>query len=147
MFFSGIGSGTGVTTSLIALISNAAPGDQAVVTACSYLFRSLGSALGLSIFSAISQQVLRSRLQKEFAGSEDAEEIVKRIRRSLDFVETLEPRVQILVRDAYGEAIRTVFAVIVGVLAMAAVSSRKRYLSVSLPMLIACLQFSLERRD
>ena len=121
----GLGSGFGVTTSLIALISNAAPEDQALATACSYLFRSLGSALGLSTLSAISQQVLRSRLQEEFRGSQDAEEIVRRIRESLEFVKTLEPRVQVLVRSAYGEAIRTVFAVIVGILAMAAVSSSK----------------------
>lgn len=38
---SSFGSGIGVTTSLISLIANAAPKDQAITTACSYLFRYL----------------------------------------------------------------------------------------------------------
>ena len=49
----GFGSGIGVTTSLIALISNAAPEDQAVTTACSYLFRSLGSVMGIAISATV----------------------------------------------------------------------------------------------
>lgn len=35
----GFSNGIGVTTSLIGLIANAAPKDQAMTTACSYLFR------------------------------------------------------------------------------------------------------------
>lgn len=35
----GLGNGIGITTSLIGLISNAVPQDQAIVTAGSYLFR------------------------------------------------------------------------------------------------------------
>jgi hypothetical protein len=94
------GNGTGITTTLIALISNAGPEDQAIATAgavssrfpwlvfcffplhhtehlpltVSYLFRSLGSVITLSIGSSITQYTLRGHLRASLSG-EDAEEV------------------------------------------------------------------------
>ncbi|KAL8687925.1 MAG: hypothetical protein Q9224_005016, partial [Gallowayella concinna] len=85
------GNGVGVTSSLIGLISNAAQADQAVATACSYLFRSLGSIVGLSLSATVVQQSLRNELQDRLSSGKDAEEFVQRVRESLDFVKTLPP--------------------------------------------------------
>ena len=105
----GFGNGIGVTSTLIALISNAAPEDQAVTTACSYLFRSLGSTVGLSSLTAVVQYQLKTRLQAELGSGQDVDEIVRRVRESLDYVKTLPLDVQDVVRSAYGVSIRNGF--------------------------------------
>lgn len=123
----GLGAGTGVTTTLIALISNASPEDQAVATACSYLFRSLGSVLGLAAISTMLQQQLKVKLAQRLAGNgadgADIEKIVIRIRESLDEIKTLPPHMALIVRRTYGESIRECFAVIAVFVSLALVSS------------------------
>ncbi|KAL5338435.1 major facilitator superfamily-domain-containing protein [Aspergillus crustosus] len=109
------GNGIGVTTTLISLISNAGPEDQAVVTACSYLFRSLGSVIGLSLSSTVVQQVLRERLRYTLRDSKDIDKIVSGVRQSLDFIKTLDPEVARIVRDCYGWATNKGFAFLIGV--------------------------------
>ena len=119
----GLGNGSGVTTSLIALISNAAPADQAIATACSYLFRSLGSVLGLSVQSALFQALLRKNLEKRLTGDTDAAEIARRVRESLDFVRELSPLLQVKVRAAYGESVIAVFGSVIAISSGAMVAS------------------------
>ncbi|KAL6236271.1 hypothetical protein BDW75DRAFT_229601 [Aspergillus navahoensis] len=113
------GNGIGVTTTLISLISNATPEDQAVVTACSYLFRSLGSVIGLALSSTVVQQVLRNRLRYALRDSKDIDRIVDGVRQSLDFIKTLDPAVARTVRDCYGWATNKGFAFLIGVLTFA----------------------------
>ncbi|PYI28655.1 MFS general substrate transporter [Aspergillus indologenus CBS 114.80] len=121
--FCAFGNGTGVTSTLISLISNATPEDQAVVTACSYLFRSLGSVIGLSLSSTVVQQVLRDRLQWALRDSDDIDAIVAGVRQSLDFIKTLDPAVAKVVRSCYGWATNKSFAFVVGVVFCSLVSS------------------------
>ncbi|KAJ5377008.1 hypothetical protein N7509_013894 [Penicillium cosmopolitanum] len=102
MVFSAFGNGIGVTTTLIGLISNATIEDQAVVTACSYLFRSLGSVIGLSLSSTIVQQLLRERLALKLKDSKDIDSIVNGVRESLDYIKKLDPDVAQIVRSCYG---------------------------------------------
>ncbi|CBF81063.1 hypothetical protein AN5198.2 [Aspergillus nidulans FGSC A4] len=126
------GNGIGVTTTLISLISNATPEDQAVVTACSYLFRSLGSVIGLALSSTVVQQVLRNRLRYALRESKDIDRIVDGVRESLDFIKTLDPAIARIVRDCYGWATNKGFAFLIGVVFLAFVSSlfiRERSLS------------------
>ncbi|KAG5643966.1 hypothetical protein DXG03_009317 [Asterophora parasitica] len=73
LFVSTLGNGSGVTTSLIALIANAGKADQAIATAVSYLFRSLGAVVGISVGSTIVQGALQTYLRKHLAGM-DVEE-------------------------------------------------------------------------
>ncbi|CAG8923540.1 unnamed protein product [Penicillium salamii] len=96
------GNGIGVTTTLIGLISNSSYEDQAVVTACSYLFRSLGSVIGLSLSSTVVQQLLRDRLRTGLRDSKNIDQIVEGVRQSLDFIKTLDPTTAKIVRDSYG---------------------------------------------
>ncbi len=93
----------GVTTSLIGLLANATVEDTAVVVACSYLFRSLGSSIGISISSAVLQQVLRGELDRRLVG-DDAREIEERVRQNLDYIRQLAPEVAEMVRVSYQRA-------------------------------------------
>lgn len=99
-----LGVGSAITTTLIALISNAGPGDTAVVIACSYLFRSLGCAVGVSVGTAVQQQVLRARLADTLGDGEAARDIEERVRQSLDYIRELEPAVSRVVRRCYQDA-------------------------------------------
>lgn len=123
MVLCGFGNGIGVTTALIALISNAAPEDQAVTTACSYLFRSLGSVIGVSVSSTVIQQSLRNYLIRDLGSGENANKVVQGVRRSLDYIRTLDPEVRDIVRRSYGHAVRDGFALMVGIVFFAMVSS------------------------
>lgn len=119
----GFSNGIGVTTTLIGLIANAAPEDQAIATAGSYLFRSLGSVVGLSLSATVVQQVLRNQLQDRLGSGEDAGKIVENVRQSLDFIKTLSPEMAEVVRECYGTATRAAFGFLIGVVTLAAISS------------------------
>ncbi|KAH0537505.1 hypothetical protein FGG08_005723 [Glutinoglossum americanum] len=119
----GFSNGVGVTSSLIALIANAAAADQAIATAGSYLFRSLGSVIGVSLSATVVQQSLRTHLKKALESGRDADEIVKHVRESLDYIKTLEPGVRETVRNCYGKATQASFALGMIIVAGAAVSS------------------------
>ncbi|KAJ6079316.1 hypothetical protein N7467_009069 [Penicillium canescens] len=122
MMIAAFGNGIGVTTTLIGLISNATYEDQAVVTACSYLFRSLGSVIGLSLSSTVVQQLLRDRLRSGLKDSKNIDQIVEGVRESLDFIKTLDPKTARIVRDAYGWSTNKGFAFMVGVVFFALLS-------------------------
>ncbi|KAL8950812.1 MAG: hypothetical protein Q9183_007501 [Haloplaca sp. 2 TL-2023] len=120
---SGFGNGIGVTSSLIGLISNAAQADQAVATACSYLFRSLGSIIGLALSATVVQQSLRNQLHNRLDSGADADEIVMRVRESLDYIKTLPPDVKEIVRDCYSHATTDGFALMLGIVCFAMLSA------------------------
>lgn len=105
------------------LVSNANPEDQAVVTACSYLFRSLGSVIGLSLSSTVVQQLLRTRLRSALHDSKDIDKIVDGVRQSLDYIRTLDPAVARIVRGSYGWATNKGFAFMIGIVILALLSS------------------------
>lgn len=76
LMLSSLGNGGGITTSLIAIIANAGPADQAVATAVSYLFRSVGAVVGVSLGSTIVQSALRTTLEAKLGlGGGDTEEV------------------------------------------------------------------------
>ncbi|KAF3480651.1 uncharacterized protein GIQ15_05998 [Arthroderma uncinatum] len=117
------GNGIGVTTTLIALIANAPPEDQAVATACSYLYRSLGSVITISLSASIVQQYLRTSLRSALKGNKNIEEIVNGVRQSLDYIKSLDPQTREVVRDCYGRATTTAFTFMAGLVFFALVSA------------------------
>lgn len=142
LFFTSFGHGIGVTTSLISLIANAAPKDQAITTACSYLFRylslsksynsslinffghsSLGSVVGLSLSATVIQQSLRIQLRDRLSHGEDVGRIVQKVRESLEYIKTLEPETREIVRLCYGIATTNGFGFMLGVVSFAMLSS------------------------
>jgi len=127
MCLAGFGNGIGVTSTLIGLISNASREDQAVATACSYLFRSLGSVFGISLSATVANQALRKTLASELPSlglsEEQALEIAERVRQSLETLRQLEPKVRAVVVDAYTKSTTAAFGLQVGLVAGAAVSA------------------------
>ena len=119
----GFSNGIGVTISLIGLIANAAPKDQAVATACSYLFRSLGSVVGLSLSATVVQQSLRMELSEQLKSDKDVANLVKRVRESLDYLKELDPATLEIVRQCYGSATRAGIGLMLGIVFFAALSS------------------------
>lgn len=81
-----------------------------MVVACSYLFRSLGTAIGISVQSAVLQQVLRTQLAARLGSGSEAAAIEGGVRQSLDYINGLEPSVAALVRHCYQLATMAVWA-------------------------------------
>ncbi|KZF26225.1 MFS general substrate transporter [Xylona heveae TC161] len=115
MMICAFSNGIGVTSALIALISNSNREDQAIATACSYLFRALGSVVGVSLSSTVVQQSLRQHLQSSLTGKE-AEKIMLRVRESLEYIKTLDPDVREVVRDSYARSTRAGFVLMLVIL-------------------------------
>ncbi|KAH9826882.1 MFS general substrate transporter [Teratosphaeria destructans] len=127
MCIGGFGNGIGITTTLIGLIANAAPADQAVATACSYLFRSLGSTFGVAISATFANQALRNTLTTELPrlGLSEAKalEIAEKVRESLAYLRSLEPGVRHVVIGCYSASTSAAFAFQIFLVAGAAVSA------------------------
>lgn len=82
-----------------------------MATACSYLFRSLGSVFGVSVCATAFNQTLRAGLRAALSGNADADEIAQRVRASLAYYRELEPALQLVVRECYGQATRAALGV------------------------------------
>ncbi|KAF5383061.1 hypothetical protein D9615_004820 [Tricholomella constricta] len=122
LFVASVGNGSGITTSLIALIANAGQADQAIATAVSYLFRSLGAVVGVSVGSTIVQETLRTYLRRNLTG-QDVEEIILRVRESLSYMDQLDPATQTIVRGGYAQAVQVTLSFSVAMAACAFISS------------------------
>ena len=66
-------------------------------------------------------QVLRSSLRTALRGDKDAEEIAERVRAGLEYYRGLEPHLQEVVRECYGQATRAALGVSVVLVAGSAV--------------------------
>jgi predicted MFS family arabinose efflux permease len=119
-------NGIGVTSSLIGLLANATSKDQAVATACSYLFRSLGSVFGIAISATAMNQTLKTTLKerlRELGMAKDADKIANMVRRSLAALKELSPEVRTAVRECYAQGTRVAFSVEVVLVTGAAISA------------------------
>lgn len=123
LIFGAVGGGAAITSTLINVIANADAKDQAVATACTYLFRSLGSVVGISIGGTLIQQVLRKELGSHLKSGHKADKIVERVRQSLDYINELDPKTRELVRICYQKAETAVFALAIVVSAGAIISA------------------------
>ncbi|KAH8658662.1 putative MFS multidrug transporter [Tricladium varicosporioides] len=121
--FCAFGGGAAITTTLLSVLANADPADQAIATASTYLFRSLGSVTGVSISSTIVQQSLRTKLNRALKNGKEADEIVEKVRQSLTYIDGLEPGVRKLVRRCYQGATSDAFGVSILVVCGALVAS------------------------
>ncbi|KAI9068970.1 MFS general substrate transporter [Trametes sanguinea] len=117
-----LGYGSGLTSTLVSLIANAGPEDQAIATAVSYLFRSLGSVVGLSVGTTLTQDFLRQSLHRRLSGA-NVDEIVKRVRESLEYLEQLKPAVREQVVRAYQDGLQAAFWFTVSLTALTVVIS------------------------
>jgi len=110
-----LGGWATLTVTLIALIANAGPENQAVATAVSYLFRSLGSVVILSVATTLFQQTLRVRLHQLLTGA-DVEKIISRVRESLSEIDKLEPTARAAVVQSYSDGVQVAMWFSVGLM-------------------------------
>ena len=122
-FMVGCGYGGMLTVTLLATISAVAHDHQAVITSATYAFRSTGSTLGITIASAVYQNVLVASLHSKFDGKKGSMEEIRRIRDSLDELKHLPKGWESGVYDSYETAFRCVFLTALGIAVMALVCS------------------------
>ena len=124
--FNGIGYGGTLVTTVVAMIAAVDQEHQATITAASYAFRSTGSSIGITIASAVFQNILSKQLWHRFAGEKHASEIIKRIRQDFGIIneqDKLPPSWREGVVESYMSAFRGVFVTILGLSALAALCS------------------------
>ncbi|OAA72540.1 Major facilitator superfamily domain, general substrate transporter [Cordyceps fumosorosea ARSEF 2679] len=121
-FLSGSGYGAMLTVTLLAAIAAVDHAHQAVVTSGTYMARSIGSTLGVTIGSAVYQNVLRTKLWERFGHLPGAAREISRIRDSLDELKHLPPGWHDGVIQSFVDAFHAVALTMLG-LALAAVLS------------------------
>jgi len=104
----GLGVASFITTTLIAMIAGVYKEDMSVAIGITYLFRTTGQVLGVSLSGALLQAVLLQKLRQRIQGP-DAAEIIYTIRHSAQIIPTLEPHLRKAAVDAYADALRVVF--------------------------------------
>jgi len=82
--------------------------DMAVATGITYLFRTTGQVLGVSLSGALLQAVLNVKLQQRIHGV-DAEKTIYMIRHNVQAIPDLPPPLRRAAVDSYADALRVVF--------------------------------------
>lgn len=127
LFIGGLGNGGGMTATLVVVVVVASPEDQAIVTACVYLYRQLGTTIGLAIISLVFRRALAKSLIQRLSNMPelrlDTEEVLKGVGRSLKYLDQLPLEGRIIVEAAYGDACVAVFIVCAALAICAVVSS------------------------
>ncbi|KAH9844047.1 vacuolar amino acid permease [Rhodofomes roseus] len=104
----GLGMASVITTTLIAMIASVVKEDLAVATGITYLFRTTGQVLGVSLSGALLQAILTRKLRERITGP-GAIEIIEQIRHSTSMIPQLEPHLRQAAVDSYADALRIVF--------------------------------------
>lgn len=115
LFLCGFGYGGMLTVTLLGVISAVDHEHQAVITSATYAFRSTGSTLGVTIASAVYQNLLVSSLHSHFDGRKGAQDEIRRIRDNFDELKHLPAGWQEGVMDSYATALRGVFVTALGI--------------------------------
>lgn len=131
-FFVGCGYGAMLTTTLLACIAAVEHSQQAVITSCTCkspisilitpndsnvvldLARSLGGTVGITIGSAVYQNILKARLWDRFGDLPGAAEEIRRIRDNLDELKHLPEGWNDGVIQSFVEAFRAVWLTLLG---------------------------------
>lgn len=126
-----LGSGQGgmLTITLLACLAAVDHSSQAVVTSATYAFRSVGGTVGITVASAIYQNVLKSELWERFGDLPGAAEEIRRIRNDLDELKHLPDGWYDGVIASFMEAFRSVWFTMLGLalLALLSVSLMKQH--------------------
>lgn len=123
LFMDGLAYGSILTITLISLIAAVEHRWQAVITSASYAFRSTGSTIGITIASAVFQNLLKRGLYARFGDEPGAEDEIRRIRNDVDEVKHLPPGWHSGAIEAYVDALRGVWVVVLGFAILTAASS------------------------
>ncbi|KAG6211266.1 hypothetical protein E4U50_002373 [Claviceps purpurea] len=113
-FLVGGGYGALLTTTLLACIAAVDHSQQAVVTSATYLARSLGGTVGITVGSAVYQNILQARLWDRFGDQPNAADEIRRIRDDLGELKHLPPGWYDGVMDSFMDAFRGVWLTMLG---------------------------------
>ncbi|KAJ7283826.1 major facilitator superfamily domain-containing protein [Mycena rebaudengoi] len=105
----GFGMASFITSTLIAMIAGVFKEDMAVATGITYLFRTTGQVLGVSLSGAILQAVLLQKLRERIQVPGSAEVALPPSRHSATSIPDLDPRWRKAAVDSYADALRAVF--------------------------------------
>ncbi|KAI1611446.1 major facilitator superfamily domain-containing protein [Exophiala viscosa] len=120
----GLGYGAMLTITLVAMISAVDHQHQAVITAASYAFRSTGSTIGITIASAVFQNILTKELRDEYGDMPGSEDVIRKIRNSLEGVKHLPAGwSRDVINGIYMDALRGAFIAGLGLAVLAAVAA------------------------
>ncbi|KAF8512610.1 MFS general substrate transporter [Hysterangium stoloniferum] len=102
--------GSVLTTTLIAMITSVSREDMAVATGITYLFRTSGQVLAVSLSGALIQAVLTRRLSESITGPGASEVwIISRIRHETDYITQLPSPLREAAVRSYASAIKAAF--------------------------------------
>jgi hypothetical protein len=96
------------TSTLIALIVTVRKEDMAVATGISYLFRTTGQVIGVSLSGALTQAIVLRQLRARITGPDSAD-IINTIRHSIASIPNFEPAIRDAAVASYADATRAVF--------------------------------------
>ncbi|CZS90761.1 related to multidrug resistance protein fnx1 [Rhynchosporium agropyri] len=119
-FLIGFGYGGMLTVTLLAVISAVDHEHQAVITSATYAFRSTGSSIGVTIASAVYQNILVSSLHKKFDGYPGSEKEIRKIRDNFNELKHLPKGWEHGVKDSFAGALRGVFLTALGIAVLGA---------------------------
>lgn len=113
-FFAGLAYASMLTITLVALIAAVDHIYQAVITSASYAFRSTGSTIGITICSAVFQNLLKQRLWDRFGAEPHAADRIARLRDNIDEIKSVPDEWRHGVLLSYMEALRGVWVTVLG---------------------------------
>ena len=116
----GLSNGAMFIVTVLASLSAVKAAEQAVVTSLLFVFRSTGSVFGLALGSAVYQGALETDLWTKIGNLENAADIIRGVKDSLDEIDRLPGHIQEAVRSSYMVALRATFltAVVFAALAL-----------------------------
>jgi MFS family permease len=123
LLLGGLGYGSMLTVTLLALIAAVDHKYQAVVTSASYAFRSTGATIGITVASAVFQNILKAQLWGRFGDDPHAGEIIGRLRDSIEEIRRLPPQYYDGAMESYMFALKGVWYTALGLGAMGVIVS------------------------
>ncbi|KAL9089189.1 MAG: hypothetical protein Q9159_002660 [Coniocarpon cinnabarinum] len=109
LFFVGMGFSGQISTTLLAFNASVSQSEQAVITSTSYVFRSTGSALSVTLSSTIFQFLLDKALMAHFGGDRQGKKLSAIARKSTQSMRSLPPPERVTAVYAYVEALQGVW--------------------------------------
>ncbi|CAO3677415.1 unnamed protein product [Umbelopsis ramanniana] len=122
MLLDGFSAGGGLTSSLVAMLSSVESQDIATISSISYLFRSTGGVIGVSLVSTVFQGKLKEYLEQTITGP-DAKEIIDLVRRETSAIHTLPEEIRAVVISCFQRALKLSYSLTVGFAVLAFIFS------------------------
>lgn len=114
VFLCGMAYSGMLVITLLAFVAAVEHRHQAVITSASYVFRSTGSSMGITIASAVFQNILDVKLRARLGHLPDAADLIAKLRNSLD-IDQVPHELRSIVRGTYMDALRGVFLTTLGI--------------------------------